>query len=283
MSRVRRERVETLLTALLLVWKPPKSLPPAKDGLGSGPSFSCEPPPSDSGDDLEEHAPAAGPSPIDHGHQPHEEKEDSEHTLTFTTTVKIAKTHQHNSKHLQIHPNHTDSTTKHDFQRQLEAFLTMANHTMKNPGKLEEMKLLFNNSTLPPRVTPPSGDGPPHHVHLPGESDGSHSPTKDTSEPTKITMGFVEYATTNPGENIFLTGDIPELGSWDSTLSIPLTDADYPLWLVEVELPEGTSFNYKFLRKEAEGTFIWESDPNRLAIVPMRTETKGRTLCGHWR
>ena len=36
-----------------------------------------------------------------------------------------------------------------------------------------------------------------------------------------------------------------------------------------VSLPAGTEFEYKYVRKETDGSVFWESDPNRRYTVPV--------------
>ncbi|KAJ6474893.1 glycoside hydrolase [Mycena sanguinolenta] len=78
-----------------------------------------------------------------------------------------------------------------------------------------------------------------------------------------VAVSWSEEATTTFGENIFLVGSISQLGSWDPGSSLPLSAATYPVWTITVDLPPNTSFEYKFIRKETDGSIVWESDPNR--------------------
>ncbi|KIM37787.1 carbohydrate-binding module family 20 protein [Hebeloma cylindrosporum] len=82
-----------------------------------------------------------------------------------------------------------------------------------------------------------------------------------------VAVTFQETATTTFGENIFLVGSIPQLGNWAPASSIPLSAATYPVWTAVVSLPAGTTFEFKFIRKQTDGTIVWESDPNRQATI----------------
>ncbi|MFJ9677247.1 carbohydrate-binding module family 20 domain-containing protein [Streptomyces sp. NPDC101194] len=88
-------------------------------------------------------------------------------------------------------------------------------------------------------------------------------------------------ATTQPGQNIYVTGNQPALGNWNTGSALKLDPATYPVWKLDVDLPAGTSFEYKYLRKDASGNVTWESGANRTATVP----SSGRaTLTGDvWR
>ncbi|MFE3657374.1 carbohydrate-binding module family 20 domain-containing protein [Streptomyces sp. NPDC059165] len=79
---------------------------------------------------------------------------------------------------------------------------------------------------------------------------------------------FGVHATTVPGENIYVTGDRAALGNWKPGGALKLDPGAYPVWKLDVALPAGTSFAYKYLRKDASGAVAWESGPNRTATVP---------------
>ncbi|MEU8776176.1 carbohydrate-binding module family 20 domain-containing protein [Streptomyces sp. NPDC048606] len=91
---------------------------------------------------------------------------------------------------------------------------------------------------------------------------------------------FAVNAATVPGQNIHVVGDRPELGSWNTAVAPKLDPAAYPVWKIDVTLPPGTAFSYKYVRKDAAGNVTWESGTNRTATVP----ASGRvTLNDTWR
>ncbi|KAL6704602.1 hypothetical protein ACN47E_007999 [Coniothyrium glycines] len=81
----------------------------------------------------------------------------------------------------------------------------------------------------------------------------------------KIT--FNVRATTAFGENIFVVGQLTQLGNWDPASAKPLSASKYtssdPLWTADIDLPAATAFDYKYIRKSSAGVVTWESDPNR--------------------
>ncbi|MFE7464149.1 carbohydrate-binding module family 20 domain-containing protein [Streptomyces sp. NPDC057499] len=91
-----------------------------------------------------------------------------------------------------------------------------------------------------------------------------------TTEPGTGTSGasFGVNATTQPGQNIYVTGDQGALGNWNTAAALKLDPAAYPVWKLDAALPAGTSFAYKYLRKDASGNVTWESGTNRTATVP---------------
>ncbi|MFF6905036.1 carbohydrate-binding module family 20 domain-containing protein [Streptomyces sp. NPDC012389] len=79
---------------------------------------------------------------------------------------------------------------------------------------------------------------------------------------------FGVNATTQLGQNIYVTGDQAALGNWNPAAALKLDPATYPVWKLDVSLPAGTSFAYKYLRKDGQGNVTWESGANRTATVP---------------
>ncbi|MFE3992375.1 carbohydrate-binding module family 20 domain-containing protein [Streptomyces goshikiensis] len=91
---------------------------------------------------------------------------------------------------------------------------------------------------------------------------------------------FGVSATTVPGQNIYVTGDRAELGGWNTGSALKLDPAAYPVWKLDVTLPAGAAFSYKYLRKDAAGNVTWESGANRTATVPASGKV---TLTDTWR
>ncbi|AXG77489.1 carbohydrate-binding module family 20 domain-containing protein [Streptomyces paludis] len=91
---------------------------------------------------------------------------------------------------------------------------------------------------------------------------------------------FGVTATTVPGQNIYVTGDHAALGGWNTGGALKLDPAAYPVWKLDVALPAGTSFQYKYVRKDAAGNVTWESGANRTATVPATGKV---TLSDTWR
>ncbi|KJK49931.1 carbohydrate-binding module family 20 domain-containing protein [Streptomyces sp. NRRL F-4428] len=91
---------------------------------------------------------------------------------------------------------------------------------------------------------------------------------------------FAVNATTVPGQNIYVTGDRAELGNWNTGAALRLDPAAYPVWKLDATLPAGTSFAYKYVRKDASGNVTWESGANRTATVPASGKV---TLNDTWR
>ncbi|CEL52831.1 alpha-amylase [Rhizoctonia solani AG-1 IB] len=94
------------------------------------------------------------------------------------------------------------------------------------------------------------------------------------------TVSFRVNANTTYGDNIFLVGSTAQLGAWTPNSSIALSSASYPIWSASVDMPAGTAFSYKYIRKTSGGAVAWESDPNRAAVAP---SSGTLTLNDSWR
>ncbi|MGW9136303.1 carbohydrate-binding module family 20 domain-containing protein [Streptomyces sp. NPDC055681] len=79
---------------------------------------------------------------------------------------------------------------------------------------------------------------------------------------------FGVNATTQLGQNIYVVGNQSALGNWNTGSALKLDPATYPVWKLDVSMPAGTSFEYKYIRKDASGAVTWESGANRTATVP---------------
>ncbi|MDH2388697.1 carbohydrate-binding module family 20 domain-containing protein [Streptomyces sp. HNM0663] len=87
-------------------------------------------------------------------------------------------------------------------------------------------------------------------------------------EPAAAGVSFNVTATTVWGENVYVTGNRPELGDWNPDAALKLDPGGYPVWRRDVTLPVGAAFEYKYLRKDADGRVTWEAGANRVATAP---------------
>ncbi|MFF1284750.1 CBM20 domain-containing protein [Streptomyces sp. NPDC058299] len=70
------------------------------------------------------------------------------------------------------------------------------------------------------------------------------------------------------GQQVYVTGNRPELGSWNPDNAVPLSSASYPTWSATVVLPANTRVEYKYIVKALNAPVVWESGPNRTAVTP---------------
>ncbi|CAJ1335775.1 unnamed protein product, partial [Effrenium voratum] len=79
---------------------------------------------------------------------------------------------------------------------------------------------------------------------------------------------FTVKSETHFGQTTKIIGSDPTMGGWCVDKAMPLTtDAStYPLWVGEAELDitEGQSLEYKFVKVQPDGNVVWEPGNNRL-------------------
>jgi alpha-amylase len=85
------------------------------------------------------------------------------------------------------------------------------------------------------------------------------------STSTGVAVTFNENATTSFGQNVFVVGDNALLGAWNTNLSTALSSTGYPVWSSTVWLPKNTAIQYKYVKKNPDGTVTWEGSSNRTA------------------
>lgn len=84
-----------------------------------------------------------------------------------------------------------------------------------------------------------------------------------TGDPNQVI--FHVNAETVYGETIHIVGSIPELGNWDTDkCTEAMMCPNYPEWFLHVSIPAGTTFSFKFIKKDADGNVTWESNENRV-------------------
>ncbi|GAA5014864.1 carbohydrate-binding module family 20 domain-containing protein [Kitasatospora paranensis] len=98
-----------------------------------------------------------------------------------------------------------------------------------------------------------------------------------------VTTVFNAEATTWYGQQLLVSGSLPELGAWDPAKAVPLSTSAfvYPQWTGFATLPPDTALRYKYLTRDPDGTVTWESGPDRSTTTP----PSGGTLIVHdtWR
>lgn len=76
---------------------------------------------------------------------------------------------------------------------------------------------------------------------------------------------FHVTAETSWGQNIYIVGNVPELGNWDpDNCTEAMLNPDYPEWFLPVSVPAGTTIEFKFIKKDASGNVTWEGGSNRV-------------------
>jgi alpha-amylase len=113
---------------------------------------------------------------------------------------------------------------------------------------------------------------------------GARAATGPTPTPTPtagtVAVTFAATVTTSFGQNVYVVGNVAALGGWNPDRAVALSSATYPVWRGTVQLPAGAAVEYKYLKKNPDGTVAWESDPNRARSTPA---TGPLTLTDTWR
>jgi glucoamylase len=79
--------------------------------------------------------------------------------------------------------------------------------------------------------------------------------------PGQVEVNINVNANTQYGQYLYVTGSTAALGNWNTNLGIPLDSAAYPVWKNAVNLAAGSSGQYKYYRKNADGSVSWECYP----------------------
>ncbi|WP_428963153.1 carbohydrate-binding module family 20 domain-containing protein [Micromonospora fluostatini] len=127
-------------------------------------------------------------------------------------------------------------------------------------------------------ATVPSNDAVALYVGATGQP--TTGPTTSPPGSGVTDVRFTVTATTSWGQNVFVTGDHPSLGSWNPANARALDPASYPQWQATLGLPAGATVEYKYLRRDAGGGVTWEGGGNRRATVPA---SGNLTLTDTWR
>lgn len=92
---------------------------------------------------------------------------------------------------------------------------------------------------------------------------------------SQVSVRFkVNNATTDYGVNVYIVGNIPELGSWNTSKAIgPFfndtpTIGVYPTWFYDISVPADTRIEYKFIKVDGAGNVTWESGVNHVYTTP---------------
>lgn len=82
-----------------------------------------------------------------------------------------------------------------------------------------------------------------------------------------VVAGFTAW-----GQNVYVVGSIPELGSWNPAAAVRLTTTSgtFPNWTGGVQLPSNTYVEFQYIVKNADGTVAqWEKTfTNRSTVTP---------------
>jgi hypothetical protein len=89
---------------------------------------------------------------------------------------------------------------------------------------------------------------------------------------------FEVQAPTEPGENVYVVGNRASLGDWQPERGLGLDGQAYPRWTGSLQVEPRATIEYKYVRKNRDGSFTWEaSESNRvLSAGGVGSETTAR-------
>ena len=87
------------------------------------------------------------------------------------------------------------------------------------------------------------------------------TPTEKTTSKHAQTTIIDVLVETEFGEDIHIVGNLPELGAWNPEKTIgPLSPEAYPSWIIELELPANTYFEFQWVKKRNGRIIEWSPD-----------------------
>jgi len=142
------------------------------------------------------------------------------------------------------------------------SFVTMA---QRRAGQYPKSWGTRNIDALPATCSGSSEPG----VYVPALAAGAPSGTTTCT----VLVLFEVNATTYYGENVYVVGNVTDLGEWSIDNSMPLNPSNYsserPLWYASVYLPAGQQVSYSYAREENCGQpHIYETVNRTLTVPP---------------
>jgi len=102
------------------------------------------------------------------------------------------------------------------------------------------------------------------NVHIPAY--GAVVLMKDTSGTVSIDL-TCNNAYTNWGQNVYVVGNIPELGSWNTANAVKLSATSYPTWAGSVtNLAANTAVEWKCIKRDL-GSVVWQNGGNNVVTT----------------
>ncbi|MCX4472427.1 alpha-amylase family glycosyl hydrolase [Micromonospora sp. NBC_01655] len=126
----------------------------------------------------------------------------------------------------------------------------------------------FIKKTAAGAVTWESGDNRSFTTPAAGSYAVTETFRGDTVTAGQIATSFHATVTTSYGQNVYVVGSVAALGGWNPANAVLLSSADYPTWRATLNLPPNTVVEYKYLKKNPDGTVTWESGGNRTFTTP---------------
>jgi len=82
-------------------------------------------------------------------------------------------------------------------------------------------------------------------------------PDPDAAGGDHVTTTVAVDVETEWGETVHLTGSLDVLGGFDPEEAVPMSAEDYPTWTAEIDVPEGATFEFEWLKKRDGEVIEW--------------------------
>jgi len=92
-----------------------------------------------------------------------------------------------------------------------------------------------------------------------------------SAKPSMVDVNFICHnGNTQWGQNVYVVGNTVELGNWNADNAIQLDASNYPDWASSIEIPAGTSLEWKCIKKD-DSSVEWQSGVNNSLQVEANT------------
>jgi alpha-amylase len=97
---------------------------------------------------------------------------------------------------------------------------------------------------------------------------------QDPIVPNQVSVFFTcNNGYTVTGQDVYVTGSIAALGSWDTSKAVKLSPMNYPTWSDSIAgLPSNTQVQWKCLKKQGT-TVVWQEGANNVFTTPLTGST----------
>ncbi|MBI2332671.1 MAG: hypothetical protein HYU84_11020, partial [Chloroflexi bacterium] len=108
----------------------------------------------------------------------------------------------------------------------------------------------------------------PTPTNTPIPATATPTPTA-TASSVQVTFTEVGYVTSY-GQDIYIVGNVPELGNWNTAQAVKLNWVNSNTWSgpVTFTTSKGQTIQYKYIVKDPNGSIIWEGGSNHTYTVP---------------
>jgi glycosidase len=104
-----------------------------------------------------------------------------------------------------------------------------------------------------------------------GGTSNGYNVIAESGAQVPVTFTVTNASPTSFGDNIYLTGSVPELGGWSTSPSVaigPMLAPNYPTWFVTASVPACATVQFKFIKITAGGAVTWENGANHGYTAP---------------